>query len=103
MPRALAQDQLGALASGLDVVAQVRAVDLAPDGVSFLDRFALGEIRVTMKVRFGILEHGFAKLQETSNVPALDRLLFGIDVNREIEKVADENARAARWTAGVGL
>ena len=87
---ALAQDQRGAIASWLDVLAQVAPVDLAPDEPSGLYGFFVRERRVVLKEAVWVLEHGFAQREKALNVPTLDVALERIDIDAEIEVVADE-------------
>src|SRR5262245_11728479 len=69
--RALDQHELRAGAGRQDVLAEVAAVDLAPDGVRGLARPGVRERGVAVEVRVGILEHGRPQLHEPLDVPAL--------------------------------
>ena len=43
-----------------------------------------------MEIRFGIAERGLAQGQETLDVPLLEHVLVGIEIDREIEEVRYE-------------
>src|SRR5580658_6903795 len=92
MARAFPQDQLCPFAGRLDIVLEVRAVDLAPDRVRFFDGFFASQLRVAVEIGFGVPENRLAQLEEPRNVPVFNGFLVGVDVDRKIEKIADERS-----------
>gem|GEM_PF-5711310 len=101
MVGALREDEGRALAGGADVLAQVRQVDRVPDDVGGRGGLVVGEGCVGLKVGVFAGERGRAQLEETIDVPLLDELLVGIDVDRKIEVVRDGHRDGtgcrARW------
>ena len=63
---------------------------IAPDERGGLDRLLVGEMGEVLEEAVGVLEHGLAQLQEALHVPLLDVVLVGVDVDAEVEVVADE-------------
>src|SRR5690606_1659833 len=90
---ALAQNGLRALARRQDVLAQIGKVDRSPDRIGRAHGFLVAQMRVTMKIGFRVLERRAAQAQETLDVPAADRFLVGIEIDREIEKIRNERLR----------
>jgi len=86
----LAQHQRGTIASWLDVLSQVSSVDLAPDKPRRLNGLFVSERRVVLKEAVGILKHGFAQRKKALHVPTLDVAFERIDIDAEVEVVADE-------------
>ena len=49
------------------------------------------------KEAVGVLEHGVAQLHETLHVPLFDVRFLGVDVDAEVEVVADELGGDSWW------
>jgi hypothetical protein len=88
----LMENEMGAFPRGQDVLTEIGAVDLLPDGTGGGYGFLHGEASETPEVGGRIAEGRFAQRQETLNVPLLDVALIGIDVDAKVEKVGDEAA-----------
>src|SRR6476659_6192720 len=86
----LVHDQRRAVARRRDVLGQVLPVDLPPDAVRRLDGVVLRQVGEVAEVRAGIDEHRPPEGEEALDVPVLDVGLLGVDVDREVEVVADE-------------
>src|SRR5690606_17496413 len=84
---ALAQDHVGAFARGQDVLAQVQQVDAGPDVVGDLARLRLAQVAVVVEVGRRILEDALLQREEPVDVPRLDVLDGGVDVDGEVEEV----------------
>src|SRR5580698_8709944 len=95
MTGSLAQNELRALPGGLDVIAQIRTVDLPPDRVRLRRSFVHGQLRIAVEIRFRVAKNGFAELEESRNIPVFNGFLFCVDVNRKIEKIAHKGSRSA--------
>ena len=90
---ALAQDQVGALARRQDVLVKIGEIDRGPDRVRCLHRLFFRQLRIAMEIGGRVLERGAAQAQEALDIPAPDRFLVGIEIDREIEEVGDEGLR----------
>ena len=53
------------------------------------------KLRITIEIGLWIAKHRLAQLQESRDIPVFDGLLVGVDVNREVEKIADEDSLRA--------
>src|SRR5580658_7520689 len=95
MTGSLAQNELRALPGRLNVVPQIRTVDLPPDRMRLRRSFLPGQLRVAIEIRFGVAKNGFAELEKSRNIPVFNSFLVCVDVNRKIEKIADECSRPA--------
>ena len=91
----LAQHQVGAAAGGQDVLRQVEAVDGVPDLLGLGDRLVVRERGVAGEVRRGVAEGRLAQPQEPLDVPLADVAGRGVDVDAEVEEVAQGQAAAA--------
>jgi hypothetical protein len=83
----LAQHQGGAGARRENVLDEVGPVDRMPDVAGREHRLLVGQRRVVMEVRLGVGERTCAHRQEARDVPTLDVLDAGVDVDREVEEV----------------
>ena len=99
----LAQHQVGAGAGGGDVLDEVGLVDRVPDARGLVDGLVVGEGGVLAEVRRRVAEGGLAQAQEAVDVPALDVGQGGVDVDGEVEEVADRQAGAAVVAHAGGL
>ena len=88
--RDLLQDEVGALARRDDVLVQIDQIDARPDRRRGLDRFRVGRIRIAVEVRFRIAERCAAQSQKSVDVPRLEHVLVGVEIDREIEKIRHE-------------
>ena len=68
----------------------MRAVDLPPDAARGVDRLVVGQFGVEPEEAVGIAEHRLPQREEAVDVPLLDVVLVGVEVDREVEVVADE-------------
>ena len=89
MVGALREDEGRALAGGSDVLAQVRQVDRVPDDVGGRGGLVVGEGCVGLEVGVFAGERGRAQLEEAVDVPLLDELFVGVDVDGKVEVVRD--------------
>ena len=78
-----------------DVLAQVQPVDVAPDPARGVDRLVVAQLGVEAEEGVRILEHRRPQRKEPLDVPLFDVGLVGVDVDREVEVVADELRRSA--------
>src|SRR5215470_19052474 len=99
----LMENEMGAFPRGQDVLTEIGAVDLLPDGAGGGHGFLHGEASETPEVGGRIAEGRFAQRQETLNIPLLDVALIGIDVDAKVEKVGDEAAMLFPVVAVSGL
>ena len=74
---------------------EVGAVDGVPDPLGLGDRLVLGERGVPGEVRRRVAERGLAQPQEPLDVPVADVAGAGVDVDAEVEEVAQRQAGAA--------
>ena len=65
--------------------------------------FLVGKLRIAMEVGFRIAERGFAQRQKAIDIPALQHVLVGVEIDREIEKVGHERNRLAVLRQAAGL
>ena len=86
---------MGPFLGGLDVFAQVDAVDFSPDRPGRLARFGVGEVRVTVEIGLRVGKNRLPEGHEPFDVPAFDQLGRGIDEDRKVEKVRHEQTRGA--------
>ena len=91
----LAEHEVGARAGGGDVLDEVGLVDGVPDPGRLVDGLVVRERGVLAEVGRRVAEGGLAQPQEPVDVPALDVGEGGVDVDGEVEEVADREARAA--------
>ena len=89
---ALAQHQRRPPPRRQDVLLQVLAVDLRPDAPSGGDGLVVAQVGEAVEVAAGVLEDRSAEREEALHVPLLDVALLGVDVDGEVEVVADELA-----------
>src|SRR3954453_13966363 len=92
---ALFEDRVGARARGLDVLEQVRPVRPLPDPARDLDRLEVGEHGIAVEVGLGLLEGAVAQREEALEIPALDVVLLRVEVEGEVDEVADVDAPRA--------
>src|SRR6478735_7541449 len=92
---ALGEDQRGPPPGGPDVLGQVGGVDGVPDPLGGGAGLLVGERGIPVEVGVGVGEGGAAQAEEAVDVPPLDVLGAGVDVDREVEEVADRQAGAA--------
>src|SRR5690625_4829549 len=86
-----------------DVLLQVGAVDRVPERLRLSDRRVVVEARVPREVRRGVAERRLAKPQEAVHIPLTDVAVARVDVDREVEEVADRQAGATVATYARGL
>jgi len=90
MVAALAQDEIGALPRRQNVLSQIDEIDRAPDRKPRRDRLLLRQRGVAVEIGGRVAERRLPEPQEALHVPALDQIVGGIDIDREIEEVGDE-------------
>src|SRR6188474_2618620 len=81
------EDEMGAVARGQHVLAQIHEIDRLPQAAGRRPAFLRRQVRVAVKIRRGVAEHRVAQRHEPLDVPLLDVGLVRVDVNRKIEKV----------------
>ena len=86
---ALAQDQVGPVAGGLNVFAQVDQVDGVPNVVGGFVGFRIGQRAVAVEIGFRVLEGGFPEAEEALHIPVAQNLSFRIDIDGEIKEIRD--------------
>ena len=91
----LLQDQARALAGRHDVLAQIRQVDAGPQPFGKVDRLLLRERRVFSEVGQRVPERRVPEPEETVQVPAVQVLLVGIEIDRKVEEIRHEGDRGA--------
>src|SRR5439155_21766359 len=74
---ALLEDELGSLACGLDVLPQVEAVDVQPDGAGDVDRLPFGEGGEVTEERRLVAEGRLPQGEEAVNVHMLNDRFYG--------------------------
>ena len=79
-----------ALPSRQNVLGQVLLVDGTPNLEGLCARLVRREMGVAMKVGARIAEGCLAQTHEARDVPLLNHLGIGVDVDREIEEIGDE-------------
>ena len=99
----LAEHQVGAGAGGGDVLDEVGLVDGVPDPGGLVDGLVVGEGGVLAEVRRRVAEGRLAQPQEAVDVPALDVGERGVDVDGEVEEVADRETGAPVLADAGGL
>src|SRR5438128_5943782 len=82
---ALAQDEVGAGPRRQDVLTQVLQVDVAPQALGDGARGIPRKLRIAVEEGVRVAEGGLAQAHETLDVPLVDQLLVGIDVDGEVE------------------
>src|SRR5690349_12409735 len=92
---ALVEHETRALARRLDVVAQVRRVDLGPDVACDFDGFVVVEPGEVTEERRLVAKGGAAQREEALDVPLLDVGLERVDVDGEVEEVGHDRPRLA--------
>lgn len=85
--RALFQYQRGAHAGGQDVFYQVRQVNGLPNFAGLGARLLIIHIRIGGEVRIRPAEFGIAQREEAIDVPLLNIVRAGIDVDGEIKEI----------------
>ena len=89
----LLEDEVGALAGREDVLPQVFGVDLPPDAGGDRAGLVRREVRVAVEVRPRPAKRRALQGQEALEVPALEVVRVGVDVDREVEVVRHEGLR----------
>ena len=84
------ENEMGTFPRGQDILMEIGAVDLLPDGPGGGDGFLHREASVPSEIGGGIAEGGFAQHQETLDIPLLDVGLLSINIDGTVEKVGDE-------------
>src|SRR5580692_9232871 len=84
---AFLEDQRRARPRRQDIVFEVGEVGAFPDRNRGRGRFFVGQQRVAVKIRPGIVEGGITKRQEAADVPIAKHRLLRIDIDGEIEEV----------------
>src|SRR3954451_14852256 len=87
---AFGQNEACTRARRQDVFIEIAQVRARPDAEGGLFRVLVGEIGVFAKVRARIAERRLAQPHEARYIPALQRFLRCIEIDREIEKVGNE-------------
>mgnify|MGYP001353347571 CR=1 FL=1 len=99
----LAQDEVGARPCRQDVLTQVPGIDVGPQ--PFGDRTGRigGQLRIAVKEGLRIGEGGLPQAHEAVDIPGVDQVLVGIDIDREVEEIGDEGhfLAVARQVAGL--
>src|SRR3954451_2296259 len=101
--RSFLQDQVRTLARRQYVFAQVDEIDPLPDRGRSLHGPLVVELRIAMEVGLGIAEGGLAQREEAIDVPLVQPLLLGVDVDGEVEKVRHVRDRLAILWRMAGL
>src|SRR5699024_4767508 len=91
----LVQHQCRPAPGGQDVLEQVRLVDAIPDVQRDGSGLIVGEVGVAAEVGGGLGEGGAAQTQEPLHVPVPHMLGLGVQVDGEVEEVADRQRRFA--------
>jgi len=89
-----AQYQGGPRPGGQDVLDQVGPVDGSPDVARRAGCLLIGQTGVVVEVRCRIGERTGSHRQKTFDVPLFNILDASVDVDREVEKIRDHQARA---------
>src|SRR5215213_3353838 len=89
---AFSQDGGSPTAGRADVEAEVGPVDRVPYVLRLPDRLVSAQVGIAGEVRAGIPERGVPERQEPVNVPIADVVIVGIDIDREVEEVADRQS-----------
>ncbi len=87
---ALGQDQVGPLPGRQDVLLQIEIVDILPDVVGDLGRFALGQLGVVVEVGVRIRESATAEFEEAFDIPGAQQVGFGIHIDGEVDEIGDK-------------
>src|SRR5450631_999152 len=91
----LGQHEGGPAAGGQHVVDQVPLIDRAPDADRDLAGLFVREPGIAVEVGVRVGERGLSQVEEPRDIPGLDELLSGIDIDGEVEEVADRQAGAS--------
>lgn len=98
---ALFQDQRCPLASWLDVVPQIEAIDSSPDRSSGVNGLIPAEMCIVSKETVRFLENRFAQTEKPLDVPTLDVVLVSVDVDGKVEVVRNELGVLTSWDANL--
>ncbi len=88
---ALGQDQVGPLPGRQDVLLQIEIVDILPDVVGDLGRFALGQLGVVVEVGVRVRESTAAEFEEALDIPGAQQIGFGIHIDGEVDEIGDKH------------
>src|SRR5699024_12008114 len=92
---ALAHHQAGPDPGWQDVLHEVRQVHRLPDLTGYLGGLRVTQSSEVVEVRIRILEGSVLQPQESGDVPVLDVLDPCVDVDGEVEEVADHEGGAS--------
>ena len=87
----LADDDMRPFAGRQDILQEVHLVDLRSDPSSRISRCLIVEVLEVVEVRRRVLKRRALEQNKTFEVPGLDVRRFGVQVDREVEEVGQDD------------
>ena len=87
MTFSLVKYQVGSFLCRQNVFSQIFAVNLSPNRFRRFHRFLLRQLRKALEIRPRVGKCPLSEFHKTGNIPIFEQLLFGIYINRKVDKV----------------
>ncbi len=100
MVRVFGEHEAGARARRQNVFVQIAQVDAGPDTARHRLSLGVGHVGIFAEIGSRIAEGGLAQPLEAFDVPLLENVFVGVEIDGKIEEIRDERRRTSIFRRG---